>query len=295
MFEIRPIFSAMLQHKSRAVLIILQMALTLAIVSNALFIIDERIQLMDRETGYAKEQLFSSFMIGLDGGADQSQQLEADEQMLRSIPGVIDAVVINHTPIAGSGSASSWDLVAKDEIGQFRSGIFRGVEHVLNTMGLTLLEGRNFTVNEVEYGPSRIVPVVIINKSLADKLFPDGDALGKTIYAQSNPSKIVGIVGVMQGMWVNSSMFNDNAIFPAIEAASFNRYLVRTEPGVRQKVMDQFKDKLLELNRDRVIGKVKTLETDIARSYRDDNTMRTVLTVIISLLLFVTVVGIFGL
>ncbi|MCJ8274387.1 MAG: ABC transporter permease [Psychrosphaera sp.] len=295
MFEIRPILSAMLQHKSRAVLIILQMALTLAIVSNALFIIDERIQLMDRETGYAKEQLFSSFMIGLDGGADQSQQLEADEQMLRSIPGVIDAVVINHTPIAGSGSASSWDLVAKDEIGQFRSGIFRGDEHVLNTMGLTLLEGRNFTANEVEYGSSRIVPVVIINKSLADKLFPDGDALGKTIYAQSNPSKIVGIVGVMQGMWVNSSMFNDNAIFPAIEAASFNRYLVRTEPGVRQKVMDQFKDKLLELNRNRVIGNVKTLESDIERSYRSHNTMRTVLTVIISLLLFVTVVGIFGL
>jgi putative ABC transport system permease protein len=295
MFEIRPIFSALLQHKSRAVLIILQMALTLAIVSNALFIIDERIQLMNRETGYAQEQLFASFMIGLNGAADQSQQIEADEQMLRSIPGVIDAVVSNHTPITGSGSSTSWDLTPKDEFGRFGSGVFRGDEHLLNTMGLTLLEGRNFTANEVEHGPSRITPVIIVNKSLADKLFPDGDALGKTIYAQSNPSKIVGIVGVMQGMWVDSSMFNDNVLFPAIEAGTFNRYLVRTEPNVRQKVMNQFKDKLLELNRDRVIGNTTTLEQSIEESYREHSTMRTVLTVIISLLLFVTVVGIFGL
>ncbi len=295
MLEIRPILSAMLQHKSRAVLIILQMALTLAIVSNALFIIDKRIQLMNRETGYAEQQLFNAYMQALDGTADLTQQIEADEQMLRSIDGVIDAVVINHTPIAGSGSSSTWDLVAKAEMGKFRSGVYRGDEHVLNTMGVELVEGRNFTANEVVYGQGNPEPVLIINQSLADKMFPGGDALGSTIYSQGRPSKIIGIVGVMQGMWAGSSLFNDNVIFPSVAAASFNRYMVRTESGMRKEVMAQFKDKILALNRDRVISEPKTLEDDIARSYRGHSTMKTILTIIVCLLLFVTVVGIFGL
>ena len=41
--EIRPIFSALLRNKTGAILIALQIALTLAIVCNSVFIIHDRI------------------------------------------------------------------------------------------------------------------------------------------------------------------------------------------------------------------------------------------------------------
>ena len=46
--EIRPILSAMLRNKTGAVLVALQIALTLAVVANALFIIDQRLTKIGR-------------------------------------------------------------------------------------------------------------------------------------------------------------------------------------------------------------------------------------------------------
>jgi len=295
MFELRPILSALGQHKSRAVLVILQMALTIAIVSNAVFIIDNRIALMNRDTGYAENEIFGFRSVTLDSNADMSVQGEVDEQILRDIPGVIDAVTITHIPFVGSGSTSSWSTESKQERGEFVTGVFRGDDHTLNTMGLKLIEGRNFLPEEVSDDPYASSAVVIINQSIANKMFPDGDALGKTIYRHGQPSKIVGIVEVMQGMWVNWSGFNDNVIFPTSGARSFMRYMVRTESNRRAEVMAQVKDKLLASYAQRVITNIDTLEYSIDRAYSSDNAMRIILSVIISFLVFVTVVGIFGL
>lgn len=295
MLELRPILSAMLQHKTRAVLVILQMALTLAIVSNAVFIIDERIALMNRETGYPAGEIFGFRGVNIDSSVDMTTQIEVDEDILRAIPGVIDAVVINHIPIVGSGSTSSWSLEQKEGIGEFPSGVFRGDEHVLTTMGVELIEGRNFTPEEVSSHQEVSDSLVILSKSLADKLFPDGQAVGKTIYRHGNPSKVVGVVKKMQGMWVSWSAFEDNVIFPSNGARSFVRYMVRTEPERRAEVMAQVEEKLLASFPERVINSIDTMEHNIANSYRSDNGMKMILTVIISFLLAVTVIGIFGL
>jgi putative ABC transport system permease protein len=295
MFEIRPILSALSQHKSRAVLIILQMALTLAIVSNAVFIIDERVQMMNRDTGYAKEQVFSFSAVNLQAGIDMSAQVEADEDILRSIDGVIDAVKIDHVPLEGNGSTKTWSLSDKEEQAKFHAGSFRGDEHVLKTLGLQLLAGRNFTAEEVQPAGVYTNPVIIINKSLADKLFPNDDALGKTIYNLGRPAKVVGIVGEMHGMWVGWSGFYDNVILPGVDSGDFFRYMVRTEPQSRAKVMTQFEQQLLSSFDRRVISKIRTMEEHQVNAYRDHNAMRIVLTVLIGLLMFVTVIGIFGL
>lgn len=295
MFELRPILSALIQHKSRAILVILQIALTMAIVSNAMFIIDERIAFINRDTGYVQDEIISFRGVLLDNNVDMTAQVEVDEDILRNIPGVIDAVMINHVPIAGSGSSTSWSLTAKVGRGEFASGVFRGDEHVLNTMGLELLEGRNFRPEEVQPSMDSNDEVIIINKSLADKLFPDGNALGQTIYRQLRPSKVVGIVGVMQGSWVNWGGFNDNVIFPSVNAQSFLRYMVRAEPQRRAAVMAQIEEKLLASFPDRVINRIEAFEQIIENAYSSHSSMRIILTVLIVLLGFITVVGIFGL
>ena len=245
MFELRPILSALLQHKSRAILVMLQVALTMAIVSNAIFIIDERIAFMNRDTGYAKNEIIGFRSVLLNNSVDMTAQVEVDEDILRSIPGVIDAVMINHIPVNGSGSASNWSLTAKEGRGEFPSGVFRGDEHVLTTMGVKLIEGRNFLPNEINFASESYDEVIIINKSLADKMFPNGNSLGKTIYNQGRPTKIVGVVGVMQGSWINWSNFNDNVILPSVNSRSFLRYMVRAQADRRAEVMAQIEEKLL--------------------------------------------------
>ena len=61
--EIRPILSSLLRNKTGALLIAAQVALSLAIVANALYIIRDRLALTARPSGVADES--SLFRIGI--------------------------------------------------------------------------------------------------------------------------------------------------------------------------------------------------------------------------------------
>ena len=56
--EIRPILSAMRRNKVGAVLIALQMAVTLAILCNGLFIVEQRLSLSERPSGLDEANVF---------------------------------------------------------------------------------------------------------------------------------------------------------------------------------------------------------------------------------------------
>ena len=55
--EIRPILSTLMRHKIAALLIVLEIALTCAIVCNALFLIGERLDRMNKPSGIAENEL----------------------------------------------------------------------------------------------------------------------------------------------------------------------------------------------------------------------------------------------
>ena len=103
MLELKPIFNALLRAKVGAILAILQLALTLAIVSNSLSIVSERVSYLNKPTGYPEEAIFKLNTLSFAQGNDANQQVIADEQTLKSIPGVIDAVVVSSVPLSGGG------------------------------------------------------------------------------------------------------------------------------------------------------------------------------------------------
>ena len=49
--DIKPILSALLRNRTSAILVILQVALTMAVVVNAMFIINQRLTKMNRDSG----------------------------------------------------------------------------------------------------------------------------------------------------------------------------------------------------------------------------------------------------
>ena len=104
--EILPILSAMRRNKVGAVLVAMQMAVTLAILCNALFIIQRR-----AKGGPATDQssldeanvlAISNQWVG--NPPDESALVKADLAALRSLPGVVDAAVTNSYPLSDGGS-----------------------------------------------------------------------------------------------------------------------------------------------------------------------------------------------
>ena len=68
--EIRPIISALMRSKVAMILIGLQVALTLAIVCNALFIIGQRLESMNRPSGMNEADTFWFGSTGFGQGYD---------------------------------------------------------------------------------------------------------------------------------------------------------------------------------------------------------------------------------
>ena len=64
--DIRPILSTLMRHKIASLLIVLEIALTCAIVCNALFLIGERLQRMRQPSGIAESELVTVSYTHLD-------------------------------------------------------------------------------------------------------------------------------------------------------------------------------------------------------------------------------------
>ena len=297
MLELKPIFNALLRAKVGAILAILQLALTLAIVSNSLSIVSERVSYLNKPTGYPEEAIFKLNTLSFAQGNDANQQVIADEQTLKSIPGVIDAVVVSSVPLSGGGWNSGFNLTPEEDSKTVNSGYMRSNQQALNTLGVKLIAGRDFTANDVlitdEY--AKQPDVVIASKAFTDEMFGVDKGLGETIYHGGGALKVVGIVERMTNSWPRSSNADRFIIFPMVKSEKLQQFLVRTEPHLRAEVMKQVEAALLRENPNRVVTDIKGLDEKKARYNAKDLLMLRMLIVLITALVVVTALGIFGL
>ncbi|WP_105169833.1 ABC transporter permease [Pseudoalteromonas sp. T1lg23B] len=298
MSELKPIFNALRRSKVGAILLLLQIAITTAIVSNSTFIIKEKIAYLDQPTGYAEQDIFSFEVMSFGKDTNFKLQAELDEQALRQIPGVVDAVMIDSVPLSGSGSSSTFRLRPTGEKSKGeQANVFQGDEHVLNTFGVKVLEGRNFYESEVMVTDNydQYPNIALITKALADSLFPDGDALGKSIYRGDFPVKIIGITDMMKGPWLSSERKDRSVITPFVLARKLTQFMVRTEPGRRAEVMQQIEPLMLQLDGKRVVENIKGLEQVKDGFVAPDKLTMRMLLVMVVVLTLITALGIFGL
>ncbi|MFI4968853.1 MAG: ABC transporter permease [Lysobacterales bacterium] len=298
--EIRPILSALMRSKVSMILIGLQVALTLAIVCNALFIIGQRLDRMHRPSGMNETDTFWFGSSGFGQGFDVKATLQADLALLRQMPGVAAATTTNSVPMSDGGWGSGISLQPKQKTSTAQTTFYLVDSHALDTFGAKLVAGRNFKPEEIisrNFGDRLQPPVIIVSKALADKLFPDGNALGKSVYLDEDPptSTIVGIVERMQEPWVEDKDIENAAFIPTyMPYGNSTRYLVRAEPGRRDEVMKAVEQKMAEANPSRIIGKVRSIEDVRRDAYAGDRAMAIILGAVIFALLGVTALGIVG-
>ena len=301
--HIRPILSAMRRNKVGAFLIGLQMAVTLAILGNAGFIIEQRLSLMARPSGIDEANVFTMKNQWIGQPQDLAARLDGDLAALRSLPGVVDAYASNSYALGGDGWSNGVSLTPNQKHASAHTALYFVDQHALNTLGLKLIAGRNFSADEVgELRDNEPVSpaVIIITRALAEKLFPDQPALGKALYDEDKPMTIVGIVDRVQTPWVSgtswaSPFVESSMLWPYHYLSTGYPMVVRVQPGQLDAVMKAAQAKLYEVNRARVLDKVRPFSQIRAEAYRDDRGLAIILGVVCSALLAVTVFGIVGL
>ncbi|MBL0162828.1 MAG: ABC transporter permease [Xanthomonadales bacterium] len=298
--EIRPILSALMRSKVSMILIGVQVALTLAIVCNALFIIGQRLDHMNRPSGMNEADTFYIGSSGFGQGFDAQATIREDLALLRQMPGVASATSTNTVPMSQGGWNTGLSLQPHQKSSTADSAIYIVDDKGLDTFGVKLIAGRDFKpeeVTDIKFGDSLRPSVIIVTQAVAEKMFPDGDALGKSVYLNEDPptSTIVGIVERTQQPWMESSSIENSTFVPAyMPYGNSSRYLIRAQPGRRDEVMKAVEQKLAESNTSRIIGKVRSIEETRKEAYAGDRAMAIILGAVIFALLAITALGIVG-
>ena len=306
--QIKPVLTALRRHKAGTVLITLQIALTLAIVCNALFIIHARLANLGEASGVDES---SVFVIRNQWAAEWptaqvDAQVQADLLALRQLPAVRDATPANGYPLEGGGWDNFVTLTPEQTQPVTDSAVYLGDEHFIDTLGLKLVAGRNFRPDEVMVMGTQqaITPsTVIVSQALADRLFPDGNALGKSFYAMgATPSTIIGVVDTLHRQGVsqwNKAYTGQSLIWPIRSADSRGLYyIVRAKPGQLAAAMREAPKALYAQSRLRIIDAKDGLQdyaTIRHKVFDSDRGMAILMGIICAVLLAITAAGIVGL
>ncbi|GAC14632.1 ABC transporter permease [Aliiglaciecola lipolytica] len=301
-WEIGPIFRALMRNKVGAILIAIQIAVTMTIVVNSIFIILERATKIERESGIDEINSFYLTTTGFGSNFDPKSTATNDLELIRSTAGVLDAIQINAIPVSGGGWSMSFQTEPGEEKETEGAAIYMVDEHGINALDLEVIAGENFAAGDVRWRPAGVrdwPDNVIITKVLAESLFPDigyQDVVGKTIYIQQNEPMIVkGIVDKIQAPWVGWDDLEHTVLTPEITEFESNRYYIRAQPGQRDAIMPIIEEALASSNKQRIIRGMRTVQETRERSYRADTAMIKILSTTMIILTIVTGLGIVGL
>jgi putative ABC transport system permease protein len=302
--DIGPIWRAMLRNKAGFVLIALQIAVTLTIMVNAFGIIQERTGKIGRESGLDEPNTFAfASVLFVDYEREQRKALiDEDLDLIRNTPGVVNAVASNSFPLRQGG----WSMLLSHQPGNqtpdsVSTAIYFVDEHGVETFDVELIDGKNFTPDQVAWSieDDNTWPAFgIITEALGKDLWPEetGSWVGKTIYINDNdPVTIVGVIDALQAPWQNWSGVEKTMLTPQRRPSEFVRYIVRTEPGMRDELMPEIEAKLLASNKDRIIRDMVTMDETRELAYVGDSAMIKILSFVVLLLTIITALGIIGL
>jgi putative ABC transport system permease protein len=253
-----------------------------------------------------EQNTFLISSLGFAPGFDLNAAMRDDLAAIRAMPGVVAATTTNTVPTSNSGWSTGIDVQPIDPTGERRaksSALYMVDESAVATYGVTLIEGRDFRPEDVaaftqESGLQ--MNAIIVTQALAKELFPEGSAVGKQIYGlrgDQETTTIVGVIDRLQQPWVGSRFIEQSTLVPTrlLGNESFSRYLIRTEPGQRDRLMKDVEEALQAINSGRIVRNLESVQSIRDRSYRNDHAMMSILVAVMAALVLVTGAGIVGL
>ncbi|HEU4590571.1 MAG TPA: FtsX-like permease family protein [Steroidobacteraceae bacterium] len=297
--QFRPILSALKSHYIPASLIVLEIALTCAVLCNAVFMIGQRVGDIQLPNGIEESALSVVTVQGTETRA-AADVVPRNVAALRGVSGVSAAAAVSSVPLDQSSKLAGFATTPEGKATVNSAKYFLGRDGA-ETLGLRLIEGRLF--RDGEYADGNVVEglptshVAVVTQSDARRLWPGEGALGKQIYARDASWTVVGVVADVlaqdPSFSSNRGMYS-SVFFPVQPNALLKKYVLRSAPQDRERVLREGADALARLD------PAAVLETQTYSQIRDDyfaemSSMAWLLVLVCVVMLAVTIFGIVGL
>jgi putative ABC transport system permease protein len=293
-----PLLRTLQRNRLGPILIGIQIALTLVIVSNSLFIIQQYLRHMNSPTGIDEANILTLSNAWLVKPALLEGRIKGDLAAIRALPGVVDAVATQSYPLAGYEVGTSISPAPGPRQPHALVHLYFVDEHGLAAYGLKLIAGRWFTPGEVLSVPAdeRVFPAAtVVTVALATRLFHTVNILGQVFYFDSDhPCRVVGVVERAHNGGVEYRD-EDSIFFPELPLSNALNYIVRTRPGEQGSVLQRVERTLYSVSRQRVIQNLRPYSATRQLAYREERANAVMLLVVCVLMLAVTAFGVVGL
>jgi putative ABC transport system permease protein len=302
--DILPILTTLRRHKITAFLVILEIALTCAIVCNAVFLISQRIDRIHMPSGVAEHELVQIQLADIGPKGDEDARTQEDLTALRQIPGVTQVASVSQVPFGYSSSNSGIRLDPDQPDATLDATMYSG-ENIIDTFGARLIAGRSLrhddylsmeTVEEgVRTGNAKLFPTtVVITRAMAERLWPGQNPLGRVIYLAKIPLQVVGVLASLVRPAIDDDATAEySMVVPLLRTEG--QYVIRSAPGDREHVLKAALEKLKQNNPHRIVVQKRTWDEIRQNFFQNDRSMTGLLVGVCVALLVVTALGIVGL
>ncbi|MEX0900305.1 MAG: ABC transporter permease [Gammaproteobacteria bacterium] len=182
-------------------LVVAQVALAVVLLVGAGLLMRSFMQLRSADTGFDPRQVYAVELQLDDRYAEPWQKVVFFNQLaerLEAVSGIESVGATATDPFSGSNfvnDVTPVDRAAETEPGGYLQAKWRAVTPgFFETLGVPLLRGRLFTADDAWNGPRQIV----LTETMAARLWPDDDAVGKELYwggVSGTPRIVIGVVG----------------------------------------------------------------------------------------------------
>jgi predicted permease len=177
----------------RSALVIIEVAMACVLLVGAGLLLRSFLRVLDVDLGFEPSRA-AAITVDDAGGSTSDQRAAIWDEVVRRasmIPGVEAAGITDNLPMSRN---RSWGIKAKG--GDYDGGKFQGVfvyivsPGYVRAMGIRLTEGRDISWADIFNNEN----VVIINETVARKLWPGQDPIGRLVLAGGAEARVIGVI-----------------------------------------------------------------------------------------------------
>ena len=286
------------RHRVRNLLVILEVAMSLVLLTSAGLLIKSFINLQRVDPGFNPENVLT-MRVALPPykytAADQIKGFTTELlQRVKNLPGVESAAISTALPLSTAEAASSFTVEGQPppSDGSFPIANFRTVSpEYFQVLHIPVLKGRVFT----DADSADVQPVAMINQTMARNVFGTQDAVGKRIFigGDKNANEIIGVVGDVRHTSLDAEPQPEMYVSSMQSPPAFFTLAVRTklEPA---SMVGAVRNEVFAIDKDQPVSAVKTMSQMRSESVASLRFNTVALSIFAGLGLILAAVGIYG-
>lgn len=286
------------RHRVRNLLVVLEVAVSLVLLTGAGLLIKSFINLQRVDPGFNTENVLTMRVTLPSYKYPQADQLQGFTtellQRVKQLPGVESAAITTALPLSTAEAASSFTVEGQPPPadGSMPIANFRTVSpDYFQVLHIPVLKGRVFTGADTK----DVQSVAVINQTMARNVFGNQDAIGKRIFigGDKNPSEIVGIVGDVRHTSLDTEPSPEMYVSCLQAPPPAYTLAVRTklEP---ESLAGAVRNEILAIDKDQPVSAVKTMSQMRSESLASLRFNTVALSIFAGLGLILAAVGIYG-